>query len=194
MQFTPERYNSDTYLICRFDPEEIPDQVALSMITNNTIDGLLPASSMQRNMERYVQYDITSKVPLNDIITRVMRKKNVLRLLGSMADVISDAGAYMLNQEGFLLDIEHIYVDTHSMQVLMVYLPVTGFRNSHTPVEFLKELLFRMRYDCTENTSYVAEMITAMNAPGHEFNFSDLKTVLDRMKQEDARKGDASGA
>lgn len=91
---------------------------------------------------------------------------------------------YMIDQNLLMLDNEHIFVDVTTQKAYLVCLPIKNYNNNITITGFLKNILFSLKYDQSENTNYVTEILSYLNSNSN-LSLLDLKKLLFNILQSD---------
>ena len=86
---------------------------------HNSIQGLLPVSILQMNQLKSLRYDISSKVNLVDIFANTVKKEAFIKILLGIMNTLICAEDYMIEQETFIIDMEHIYINPSNEGILL---------------------------------------------------------------------------
>ena len=87
MEFTYETVGTATFLTCTAQADEF-DPFSLKMLEHNTVDGLLPFSSILENRVRKIRYTVTSCETLESYISRPLPLANILNILEITVDML----------------------------------------------------------------------------------------------------------
>ncbi len=158
--FDYEERSEKKYLIYTVKDEEKLDKLTIGMLSNNRIPGTVPARFEKSDDELKVEYDITDLEPLQDYLDQILCRDQILSVFESAADGIIAAEEYMLEISSYVLDKTNVYINPDTAQIFMIVLPVIS--NEKNPGSFLRELLFDIKYDQTENCSYIATLISSL--------------------------------
>ena len=182
--FRYENQGTETMLVYHLDREETLDEFSKGMLQENEIAGVLKPSFAQKDMERYIKYPVTSKVPLKDFMSGEMERKTVMKIFLSMAEAMREMEEYMLSQEKILLDPAYIFVDIRRKETSLVYLPVDEFSQEVPVKEFLLGMLSHMRFCMDDDVSYVAKLIHFLNQ-SKPWEFDALKRYIETLMNEE---------
>lgn len=185
--FTYERKGTSTYLVYPIDASEEVDTMCLGMITNNSIKGLVPTTSIVLNGQRLVQYDVSSKVTAKQILSDVVTSKRLLGIFSGIADALLAAEEYMISPDNFVMDLEYMYVDVSDFHTQLVCLPVQKEQADFDLAVFLKEIMFRIRIDQSENNAYFTRLLNVLNTE-RAFSLQDFKKVVDELRMGTVQK------
>lgn len=96
----------------------------------------------------------------------------------------------MLSISSYVMDMEYVYIDPDTLKVSMVVLPVV--REGRKIDVFLKEMFMGIRYDQTEDCSYVASLLNLLGGAG-TFSIHTFKEEINRLKKENNSKPQPQG-
>lgn len=182
MDFTIENNGSVTYLVYAVSKEEILDTLSLGMVRNNSIPGILPILYAQLNQNRFLKYNISSKVPLSVILDRPVTRKRLLGVFSSLLTALASAEEYMIDTASFLMDPEKIYVDVVTSDAYLVCIPVSGKKQENF-LDFFKNILYHAQFDTQENCDYVARIMSVLNS-SVDFQTEELLRIIRQLKEE----------
>lgn len=155
--FRCEEQGGKTYLLYEKKDEDILDTFTMEMLSNNKIEGIVPFSYIQKNHEIQMKYNVTGLMSLREILTEKVKRKDLLIILKSLANAVLRADDYMLETSSYVFDESYIYINPVNKKVSMIVLPVE--RQGKQPEMFLRQLLFDVDYDQTEDCSYVTVLM-----------------------------------
>lgn len=179
--FTYEEQGEKNYLVYEKAAEDRVDTLTLEMMSNNKIDGVVPANHIQIDDKFYMKYDITGLMNLREYLQGVVGRQKILSVLESIADAAAVSEDYMLNISSYILDMEYVYIDSETSKISMIVLPV--LRDEIKIEAFLKELFMGLRYDQTEDCGYVASLLNLLGGSG-TFSIHALREEIKRLKKE----------
>lgn len=161
MKLFSETYqNGFTYLEYNITPETKVDDIELSMLANNSIDGLVPVVVNTFNENRTLKYNVTGLQSLKEYINGETNREKTLQLLNSITDTILSCEEYFISEESLLADIEYIYINKDTREVVMICFPVEEETNNN--VKSLFENIIRNEatvYDMDEDLEYVNSIL-----------------------------------
>jgi hypothetical protein len=120
----------------------------------NHIEGILPFSLVERNGSRYCYYDITSLLSLAFFLRRRKLERNELvRLLSDISWRLMDCGGYLLDDSGYVLNSDYMFIDPETLKISMIYIPACipseGFGKESTDSINRTDSIIRRGDDCT---------------------------------------------
>lgn len=188
--FTYEKKGVATYLVYTIDDSEEVDTMCLGMITNNHIRGLVPTTSLVLNGKRLLQYDVSSKVSVKQIVSDIVTSRRLLGIFSGIADAFLAAEEYMISPDNFVMDLEYMYVDVKDFHTELICVPVQNASRNFDLAAFLKQMMFGIRIDQNENSDYFTKLLNVLNAEG-VFSLMEFKKVIDELRMEGDSKRNA---
>lgn len=188
MEFTYENQGINTFLVWKMEEKDVLDELIKGMAENNEIAGLLPLTFSQNNRERYIKYNISSKVTLKQYLSGIVSKSNFINAMLSLVNAILELDDYMIEKEKLLLDMEYIYINVGTAQVGLAVLPVENVSEETDLAVFFRNIMFHVQFDQNENGNYIAAVLNFLNN-GNPFSMTDFKKLLEEQLGE--KKGGA---
>lgn len=185
--FTYESQGTETMLVYHLDSEEHIDNFAKGMLQSNEMTGVLRPSFMRRDMEQFLKYPVTSRIPLKDFLSKDMERETVMKLCLSITDAVKEIEEYMLTPEKLLLNPDYIFVDILKKEAGLIYLPVDEFTQDIDIKEFLLNMLSHMRFQMDKDVSYVAKLIHFLNQ-SKPWGVEELKHYIENLPAEKAEQ------
>lgn len=184
MQFSYENQGTNTYFVYKVGKDDEIDTMSLGMLTNNKISGLAPALFTQMDEEKFIKYNVSSKVAAKEIFMGSVNRKRLLGVLSGIVNAMISAEDYMIDTNTILLDMEYIFSDVSTCETIMICLPVEEDGRTNMDIgTFFKNIVFSTRFDQTENCDYVAKLINYLNGTP-TFSLYDFKTILDELNNQ----------
>ena len=130
------------YMMIETD-EETRSDYRLSMLINNRINGFLPVHVQQMNGKSTLSYEITSLENLPEFLdARKITYDEMVSLLLQFCSAVSEAGRYLLDGEGILLEPQYICVSKSLERIRFCYYPY-----QHMPLHQSVNVLCRFLID-----------------------------------------------
>jgi len=181
--FTYENLGTTTYLVYELKENETVDTMSLGMLSNNKIDGILPVIFTQMDTKRYIKFNVSAKVAMNQFFTGMINRKNFLNILSGIIDALMIADEYMIDPNSFILDQQYIFIDLKG-NVHMACLPVIGDTLiGKQYLAFFKQMVFNTRLDESENSIYFTKIVNYLNS-NTVLALDNFKKLVDGLKQE----------
>ncbi len=181
MEFVYENQGHITYLSYAISQEDVIDTMTLGMITNNKIHGLAPSIFTQMDTTRFIKYNVSAKISVQQFFSGAVAKKHLLGVFKGIISAILAAEDYMIDINSIVFDLNYIFADVSTCEVALVCLPIQQDATSAMNLNaFFKNIMFSTQFDQSENCDYVAKIINYLNASS-VFSLEDFKTLLDSL-------------
>ncbi|MBQ9885700.1 MAG: hypothetical protein IJM37_02385 [Lachnospiraceae bacterium] len=185
MDINYDNNDINNYLVCRYSDKDILDRVGIEMLSNNSIRGLLCPVFVQTDAGSIIRFDISGKRSLREYISREsIDKRGILDMLENIADVLTGLTDYFLDAGSVLLDTDYIFVDNVSGELKMICVPIkTNTYNVISISDFIKDIVFNIHPQKSENSFYYSELITFLSNR-EKFTLTGFKKLITRLKNE----------
>lgn len=178
MKFNYETQGAITYLVCELDSGEQVDSLTLGMLNNNHINGLAPVLYTEMDGHRYLKYNISAKVAVNQFFSGTVCKQRALQAFQSILNALCSADEYMIDQNCFSVKPEHVFLNVSNCEAALICIPVSTDININTETAVLfKQILFTTQFDPNEDAGYITRMITYLNN-GTDFSVYGFKDLV----------------
>lgn len=125
----------------------------IKMITENTIDGLIPCQERMINGESLLYYDITSRQSIQSILeAQPLQMRHLQKLFSGLRTISEVMEKYLLSPEDLLLLPEFVYMDMATGEYSFIYYP-ERIGEGNTSLRDLNE--FFMQHMNSENIPLV---------------------------------------
>ncbi len=173
-----ENQGINTFLIYQLQPDDQVDTLSLGMITKNKIPGVVPAVFTQMNDDKFLKYNVTSKLSLRQLLEGAVNKKRILGAFLGIATGMLEAEEYMIDANLFLLDLDYIFADVSSCEAMLICLPIIQKDSvAYDMKMFFKNIVFSTQFDQKENCDYVARLISYLNGVT-TFSLADFRDTV----------------
>lgn len=178
---TYENQGNRTFLVYKISPDDVVDSMSLGMLTNNQIPGLAQAVFTQMDHAKYIKYNISAKISVDQLFSKAVNKKRLLGVFRGVVSAMLSAEDYMIDPSTILLDLKYIFADVSTGETVLICLPVTVNENRQAALgDFFRNIMFSTQFDQAENCDYVAKIINYLNSTP-VFSVADFKNVLDSL-------------
>ncbi|MBE5927098.1 MAG: FHA domain-containing protein [Lachnospiraceae bacterium] len=175
-EFTVENNGANVNLVYSLKKTDVVDTVALGMMQNNRIDGLIPMLYTQVDADKLLKYNITSKITMQQLFERSVTKNRLVKCFLNIIQALDNAEEYMIDINTLLIETKNIYVNVSSLDTELLCLPIRDESKSVNLEMFFKNIIFSVQFDQSENCDYVAKIISYLNSGS--FSLNDFKDVL----------------
>lgn len=179
--FTIENQGVNTYLVYKVAAEDEFDALSFGMLANNKIRGIAPILFTQIDADKYLKYNISSKIPVSTYFKGTVTRKKLLDVFSGIASAVMAAEEYMVDTSLFIFNIDHIYVDATTNETTIICIPVVNCAHSTVDLQmFYKQIMYSTQFDQNENCDYIAPIINYLNST-QVFSLLDFKKLIDRL-------------
>lgn len=178
-EFTIENDGISTNLIYEVNQKESMDSVILRMVENNKINDLLPMTYTQIDTKKYLKYNITSKVTMEQFFENGVTKEKLVKCFSNIITAINNLESFMIELCDLIIDIKHIYVNVSNCSIELLCLPIMEEKNICNLEMFFKNIIFSSDFDQSENCDYVAKLISFFNS--QPFSVDTFKEILEEI-------------
>lgn len=175
--FTFENQGANTFLVYTVEDEQALDMLSLGMVINNKIEGIIPVGYMQMDHMRYLKYNISSRVSLQQYFQGMVAKKQFLNVFLSIANAMLRIEEYMILPNSMLFDMDRIYVDVSNANAELICLPLMDKNTAVDMGKFFKNIVFSIRFNQNENCDYVTKIINYLNSTDN-FSLLEFRNLL----------------
>ena len=164
MQFNAENYGSNAFLVQKLESDDVLDSTCLGMLSSNEIDGVAKVIFSQVDGDRYLKYNVTSRIPMKQFFARRVNRTQLLNTFIGICNALIAADDYMLPQSSFLIESEYIYVDVIKGKVTLLCVPLEKEWPETDLKLFFRRELVEATTDPNENGDYVARILSYLNS------------------------------
>ena len=140
------------------------DEIAYRMISENEIYGIIDFSVEEQANDVLVSYQNEAYVPLPVYFERELTRAEILRIFENYFAIMDGMAGFLLDEHQLLLDCRQIYIDPESGELRLIYLPDLACEEEVSIAEFIRQILFLVRYDPNEDSSYIVRIMNELNA------------------------------
>lgn len=177
-----ENQGTSTYLVCEIAEQDTLDTMSLGMLTNNKIPSLATTLFTQMNNNKYIKYNVSSKLSVKQFFSGQVNKQRLLGVFSGIIDAMLSADDYMLTPESIILDLDYIFVDVSTCETILICLPVIDEEAEFVNMkEFFRNIMFNTKFDQNENCDHVAKLINYLNGTPM-FSLEEFKKIIDECR------------
>ena len=184
--FTYENQGTQTFLVYELRDIDMIDTIGMGMMSNNNILGLATMLYTQLNDLKYIKYNISSKVSLDQFLTGTVKKNRILGMFLSIAESLLALEEYMISIDTVVLEEKYIYLDVTTNKVALINLPIINEKtHKNDCLDFFKKIMYGAQFDQSENCNYVAEIINFLNGSA-VFSLQEFKQFIRNLLVDDS--------
>lgn len=165
-------------LVLEVDGDTTLIDFQVDMIRNNQIPGVLSLELRRVDSNIQVQYDVTGKWRLKDLLdNKEFSGSEFVSLLEKFIQTIIGAEAYLLDITQFVLDEDHIFLDGN-MEPRLLYLPIKGTQNIHSRFKdlLLQLVVYRARLKDQDSGPVLSGILNYLKRD--DFNIYEFQKAL----------------
>ncbi len=135
-------------------------------------------------------YDIGSQMPLGVFLDTRLSLPQFKDMLADIISTVALCGTSKLDFNNMLFDIEYVFLDPETNQVLFAYVPAAGLPQGRAGInDLLREIAVRAHFVCEEDASYSHEVLDFLQR-NPVFSQVDFRDFFEGGEMK--RRGDAS--
>lgn len=175
------------YMIIEQQNAKLEEEYGQNMVINNSIYGLLPVELRMVDNKKQYYYDITSKQPMKVVFEKGKLKNNQIAVvMGNIIKIVEGAQEYLLEENDFVLEPEHIYISLSDLQVSLCYAAGYGQELKGQMTCLLEYLMNKVDYE--EEKAVLLTYGLYQLCRSEDCTFDKLKSFLDSRKQSAAQE------
>ncbi len=170
-----ERDANSSYLTLETESYQGLLEYQIEMINNNLNQGHLPIKSVLKDNKLKLFYETTSKESLKSYLRRtVLTKSQLIGILTDITKSILNSKELLIDDNGFFLNEELIFIDVYSFKIGLVYIPIRtkGNINEDFKQFILKILTTTVRMDESYRGLLVERILNYIKQD--DFNLKDF--------------------
>lgn len=171
---------NQTFLSAILEENEILNNSAKQILTQNDLPGVAELFFSQRNDVQTIRYEITSKMSMDNYFNHMMTRKNILAIIKSMVETVLSADDYLLSADRFLLEPEYVFIENNTYEASLIYLPINGIEPRGDLRSCILQLLMSVCYDDADDNAYIAHIITLLNSRDEQQPYEELLRYLNQ--------------
>ena len=182
MKSYTDTQGTSNYIVFEFDSKEQIDQVASGMLSNNTIDGLLPFAINQFNNKIITKFNITSMITLSELLEEHICRNQIIKIIDTIISLFTEVEDYLIDPDSLILDTDKMFYNKETQNVYLLIMPVINKNIGNPSLDvFFKSLICRIKFDQSENCDYIGKMLGYLNS-NTKFSLHDFKYIIDEQK------------
>lgn len=192
--FYPVSYESDaqrSYMVAKLETEDRLIDYQIKMIKDNPMQNLLALYRKQFNNEIFIYYDITSKITLEQLLSRrKLSRHEFLTMVKSIVKGLQAGKRYLLYGGQYILDIRHMYVNPLTLEVSLAYMPVERQTNIKEELRaFLIDLIvYKAAFLNGDEGNFIYRLLNLLKSGA--FSLAQLDKLISSIAMEYSEKGD----
>lgn len=150
--------NGRAYYVCDVPEDVEVETVALGMIEQNEINGLLFCRLIQQDASRYFRYDAQQGTTLEAWLGKVRDKEEVIELTESILEVSEEIERYLMEEDHLCTQIPYLRVQGNRCS--LAYIPLREYREGNVP-QLVRQIWEKVDYARDEDYTYIFDLLNA---------------------------------
>lgn len=188
-QTTFKNLAGSTYMELRLSAQDRVDGLAMGMMNNNRIPGLLPVSSIQVDQERYLRYEVSGLTPLTQCYGTLSGERRLLDFVRTLCRCAQECEDYLMDADNLLLEPGSVFLRSSTGEFFAPYLPLEE-KQASMAAPFLREVLRQLSSAMPADSHVAAVLSRALLA--ESISLSELDTQLANLQLAGATQADRS--
>ena len=165
------------YMIIRGQTYDRESSYCIRMLEADGLNGILSPDCIRQDDCVFYYYDITAKQSLISLLARApLSVAMVKHLIGRLVETIEKAYEYLLDEKGFVLSPETIFLDLNTGEYELCYLPCYGRDVKEQMCSILEFIMNKVDYNDKEAVLLVYNLYAAGRE--EEYTFDQLFKLL----------------
>ena len=181
LSLQPAPDNSGRILLYSLDEGERVSPFFVGMFKNNEIKGVAPFKVIEDNNGTRLEFLPKGDATLAMLMAQPQKRDRMLTVLANIGSVIADAEEYMLAENSFILESNYVFVNTHTLDVHLIYDP-TYNRNGYSYRALTKMWALKANHDLSEDAMYPTEVIRIINESGAQADAAVLQRKITELR------------
>lgn len=153
----------------------------LEMLKHNPHPGILPVEKRIDNQEINLYYKLVDKISFTTYFKSIKpEREQILTMLENLTAIILDSKNYLLYPEGFLLDLDYLFINPRNMDVSMVYYPLTGLSEFPEKLQALIREILRQGQTSHDLELDLEKFLNCLNT--EHLNLAELRMLCREIK------------
>jgi hypothetical protein len=178
----------EIYVHTKLLPVQQLNQREIEFLGRGQIGTLIPPY-IEAGKKPELMYRVSSMQSLREHLHSVTSKKDFMKLILSILDMMKLAQENMLNNANFILHMDYIFINPRTKELMYVYLPITNSGREYDIIRLLMSLPYDTVFNHFEDCTYVSEYIAYFNNHPN-FSIYDFEMFIREMNGEEVSVGD----
>lgn len=177
--FRFEEQSGIKYIVYEKQTEDIVDEVALAMLSNNKIRGSLSFIQTQVDDQITYKYAINGLQKLDDYLSSTFTREKLLQLLHGFQNIYQNIDEYMMEPNQVILDRNAIFFDNERGELNFIILPLIIQKVDINL--FIQDIITKLKFDRNEDFSFYAELLHYFNN-NPEFSRVEFNQMIQKIE------------
>lgn len=175
-------FDSEVFLTFNISDEANLDEDILDFLEDEEPEGIVPIIYEEEDECDTFSYEVTDKIHLSDLANQEINAEMVLLVLRGLIMAFINMQENRIPLSYLVLNQNYVYIDA-DYKVEFICIPLEEMKDDADIVGFLRTLIAGLRYDPTEDISYVARLLTYVNNPVN-FNLRNMEALIEELMEQ----------
>lgn len=129
----------------------------LDFFCRKSIRGLLKAKFVKRFLFTGIEYTGPIGIPLSERLYKPVTKYDFFFIMEQIVDVVQKIEKNSLSLNKVVWDINHVYINETTRELLFVYLPLEGAAGEPDIIGFIEKIIYTAKPASDQNTDYITD-------------------------------------
>lgn len=175
-------FDSEVFLTFDISDEANLDEDILDFLEDEEPEGIVPIIYEEEEECDTFSYEVTDKIRLSELSNQEINAEMVLLVLRGLILAFIDMQEYRIPLSYLVLNQNYVYIDS-DYKIEFICIPLEEMQGNADLPGFLRNLIAGLRYDPTENISYVARLLTYVNDVAN-FNLRNMEALIEELMEQ----------
>lgn len=175
-------FDSEVFLTFDISDEANLDEDILDFLEDEEPEGIVPIIFEEEEEGDTFSYEVTDKIRLSELSNQEINAEMVLLVLRGLVMAFIDMQEYRIPLAYLVLNQNYVYIDS-DYKVEFICIPLAEMQGNVDLAGFLRNLIAGLRYDPTEDISYVARLLTYVNNSAN-FNLRNMEALIEELMEQ----------
>lgn len=182
VSFRVRSFDKEQFLTYNIDNEACLDEEVLDFIEDEEPKGIVSVIFEEGEEFDTFSYNITDRIHISELANQEINAEMVLKVLHSLVLTLIDMAEYRIPLSYLVLHRDYIYVDS-DYRIEFICIPLEEMKEDVDLNAFLRSYLANIRYDISEDCSYVAKLFAYVNNMA-VFNLRNMITLIEEVMED----------
>ncbi len=182
ISFRVRKFDKEQFLTFNIDNEAELDEELLDYLEEQEPAGIVPVIFEEGEEFDTFSYNVTDKIRLSELSEQEINAEMVLLVLRGLVMALIDMAEYRVPVSYLVLNRHYIYIDS-DYKVEFVCIPLEEMREYVDISHFLRNFLASLRFEPSDNDSYVARLFTYINNRA-VFNLRNMLNLVESLMED----------
>ncbi len=177
ISFRVRNFDKEQFLTYNIDNNAELDEELLDYLEEEEPEGIVPVIFEEGEEFDTFSYDITDKIHLCELSDQEINAEMVLMVMRGLVLSMMNMSEYRIPLSYLVLNRKYIYIDS-DYKVEFVCVPLEDMKEGTDLNNFFRSFVASLRFDSSENSDYVAKLLTYIN-DREMFNLRNLLSLIE---------------